>query len=251
MQPPRSLHLNAFLHDIGHHEAAWRLPESNPFDTVSIEHYIRLARIAEAGTFDSIFFADAPFAAERPAVQTDRDPRADDTARGAGRQHRADRPDRDGLDQLRRALRPRPPVRLDRPHQRRPRRLEHRHNREPRRRAELRSRRPRAARRPLQARRGVRRGRQEAVGQLGGRRADRRQGGRHLRRRLEDPPDRPRGQVLPSRRAHSTRRARHRDTRCWSRPASRSRALASRPATPRPSSRPSARSRTARPSTPT
>jgi FMN-dependent oxidoreductase (nitrilotriacetate monooxygenase family) len=31
-----------------------------PFDTVSIEHYTRLARIAEAGTFDSIFFADAP-----------------------------------------------------------------------------------------------------------------------------------------------------------------------------------------------
>ena len=55
-----SLHLNAFLHDIGHHEAAWRLPESNPFDTVSVEHYIRLARIAEAGTFDSIFFADGP-----------------------------------------------------------------------------------------------------------------------------------------------------------------------------------------------
>jgi FMN-dependent oxidoreductase (nitrilotriacetate monooxygenase family) len=57
---PPSLHLNAFLHDIGHHEAAWRLPESKPFDAVNIEHYIRLARIAEAGTFDSIFFADAP-----------------------------------------------------------------------------------------------------------------------------------------------------------------------------------------------
>ena len=56
----RSLHLNAFLHDIGHHEAAWRLPESKPFDTINIEHYIRLAQIAEAGTFDSIFFADSP-----------------------------------------------------------------------------------------------------------------------------------------------------------------------------------------------
>jgi FMN-dependent oxidoreductase (nitrilotriacetate monooxygenase family) len=60
MPESRQLHLNAFLHDIGHHEAAWRLPESNPFDTVSVEHYIRLARIAEAGTFDSIFFADSP-----------------------------------------------------------------------------------------------------------------------------------------------------------------------------------------------
>ncbi len=60
MHTSRTLHLNAFLHDIGHHEAAWRLPESNPFDTVRIEHYIRLAQIAEAGTFDSIFFADSP-----------------------------------------------------------------------------------------------------------------------------------------------------------------------------------------------
>lgn len=60
MSPARLLHLNAFLHDIGHHEAAWRLPESNPSDTVSVEHYIRLARLAEAGRFDSIFFADSP-----------------------------------------------------------------------------------------------------------------------------------------------------------------------------------------------
>jgi FMN-dependent oxidoreductase (nitrilotriacetate monooxygenase family) len=60
MSETRRLHLNAFLHDIGHHEAAWRLPESNPFDTVNIEHYIKLARIAESGTFDSIFFADSP-----------------------------------------------------------------------------------------------------------------------------------------------------------------------------------------------
>src|SRR3984957_1009189 len=60
MPDTRRLHLNAFIHDIGHHEAAWRLPESNPFDTVSVEHYIKLARIAEAGAFDSVFFADSP-----------------------------------------------------------------------------------------------------------------------------------------------------------------------------------------------
>jgi N-acetyl-S-(2-succino)cysteine monooxygenase len=60
MSSTRLLHLNAFLHDIGHHEAAWRLPESNPFDTVNVEHYIKLARLAEAGKFDSIFFADSP-----------------------------------------------------------------------------------------------------------------------------------------------------------------------------------------------
>jgi N-acetyl-S-(2-succino)cysteine monooxygenase len=60
MLTKRLLHLNAFLHDIGHHEAAWRLPESSPFDTVNVEHYIHLARVAEAGTFDSVFFADSP-----------------------------------------------------------------------------------------------------------------------------------------------------------------------------------------------
>jgi len=66
MSETRQLHLNAFLHDIGHHEAAWRLPESNPFDTVNVEHYIRLARIAEAGKFDSIFFADSPSLQNNP-----------------------------------------------------------------------------------------------------------------------------------------------------------------------------------------
>ena len=44
----------------GHHEASWRLPESNPFANTDVEHYRELARIAERGTFDSIFFADSP-----------------------------------------------------------------------------------------------------------------------------------------------------------------------------------------------
>lgn len=56
----RQLHLNAFLMSTGHHEASWRLPESNPFANTDIEHYRELARIAERGTFDSVFFADSP-----------------------------------------------------------------------------------------------------------------------------------------------------------------------------------------------
>ncbi|TDC25731.1 LLM class flavin-dependent oxidoreductase [Kribbella albertanoniae] len=44
----------------GHHEASWRLPESNPFANTTIEHYLELARIAERGLFDSVFFADSP-----------------------------------------------------------------------------------------------------------------------------------------------------------------------------------------------
>jgi len=56
----KQLHLNAFLMSTGHHEASWRLPESNPFANTEVEHYRELARIAERGTFDSIFFADSP-----------------------------------------------------------------------------------------------------------------------------------------------------------------------------------------------
>jgi FMN-dependent oxidoreductase (nitrilotriacetate monooxygenase family) len=55
-----TLHLNAFLMSVGHHEAAWRLPESDPFAHVDIEHYRNLARIAERGKLDSLFLADSP-----------------------------------------------------------------------------------------------------------------------------------------------------------------------------------------------
>ncbi|MFH5877367.1 LLM class flavin-dependent oxidoreductase [Arthrobacter sp. NA-172] len=44
----------------GHHEASWRLPESDSFAGTDIAHFQRLARTAERGTFDSIFFADSP-----------------------------------------------------------------------------------------------------------------------------------------------------------------------------------------------
>lgn len=56
----RTLHLNAFLMSTGHHEASWRLPESDPFANTDIAHYQRLAKIAERGKLDSIFFADSP-----------------------------------------------------------------------------------------------------------------------------------------------------------------------------------------------
>jgi FMN-dependent oxidoreductase (nitrilotriacetate monooxygenase family) len=55
-----SLHLNAFLMTVGHHEAAWRLPESDPFAHTGVQHYRHLARVAERGKLDSIFLADSP-----------------------------------------------------------------------------------------------------------------------------------------------------------------------------------------------
>lgn len=56
----RTLHLNAFLMSTGHHEASWRLPESDPHANSKVEHYKQLARTAERGKLDSIFFADSP-----------------------------------------------------------------------------------------------------------------------------------------------------------------------------------------------
>ncbi|WP_018570074.1 LLM class flavin-dependent oxidoreductase [Streptomyces sp. PsTaAH-124] len=68
---PRTLHLNAFLMNTGHHEASWRLPESDPYAHVDLAHYVALARTAERGTFDSLFLADGPqlwnTVAQRPA----------------------------------------------------------------------------------------------------------------------------------------------------------------------------------------
>ncbi|WP_406635219.1 LLM class flavin-dependent oxidoreductase [Pseudarthrobacter quantipunctorum] len=57
---PRQLHLNAFLMSTGHHEASWRLPESNSFASTDVKHFQRLAQVAERGKLDSIFFADSP-----------------------------------------------------------------------------------------------------------------------------------------------------------------------------------------------
>ena len=57
---PGRLHLNAFLMGVGHHEAAWRLPESDPHAHIDIEHFQDLARTAERGKLDSVFLADSP-----------------------------------------------------------------------------------------------------------------------------------------------------------------------------------------------
>jgi FMN-dependent oxidoreductase (nitrilotriacetate monooxygenase family) len=60
MTAPRQLHLNAFLMSTGHHEASWRLPESNSYAGTDVAHFQQLAQTAERGKLDSIFFADSP-----------------------------------------------------------------------------------------------------------------------------------------------------------------------------------------------
>ncbi|MDN6300706.1 MAG: LLM class flavin-dependent oxidoreductase [Micrococcaceae bacterium] len=64
---PRQLHFNAFLNACGHHQAAWRHPGSAVEQLGDIEHYERLARTAERGLFDAVFFADG-HSAGNPSV---------------------------------------------------------------------------------------------------------------------------------------------------------------------------------------
>jgi FMN-dependent oxidoreductase (nitrilotriacetate monooxygenase family) len=56
----RSLTLNLFLHHVGHHEAAWRHPDTRPDELFSPQYYVDLARRAEAAKLDAVFFADGP-----------------------------------------------------------------------------------------------------------------------------------------------------------------------------------------------
>lgn len=56
--PRKTLHINAFLMGVGHHEAAWRHPRTDQRQVLDVAHFQELARIAERGRLDSVFFAD-------------------------------------------------------------------------------------------------------------------------------------------------------------------------------------------------
>ncbi|WNK21020.1 LLM class flavin-dependent oxidoreductase [Halomonas piscis] len=53
-----SMHLNLFIMGCGHHRAAWRHPDSAAEKMGDIRHFESLARTAERGRFDAVFFAD-------------------------------------------------------------------------------------------------------------------------------------------------------------------------------------------------
>jgi len=53
-----SMHLNLFIMGCGHHRAAWRHPGSSAERMGDIGYYEGLARTAERGKFDAVFFAD-------------------------------------------------------------------------------------------------------------------------------------------------------------------------------------------------
>ena len=133
--------------------------------------------------------------------------RSGDPAAGAGGGDRAARADRDRLDDLRRALSRRPPLRLARSSQRRARRLERRHHLQPGCGAQLRARGARRARRALSPRARVLRRGHRAVGQLGRRCLRARRGERHLLRSRQAACARSQGQVFLGARAAQHRAA--------------------------------------------
>ncbi|KLL12755.1 monooxygenase [Protofrankia coriariae] len=53
------MHLNANVLASGRHDAAWRLSD-NPRSVDDVDAFCEIARIAERGTFDAVFFADGP-----------------------------------------------------------------------------------------------------------------------------------------------------------------------------------------------
>ncbi len=64
---PGPLHLNLFAYGCGHHGAAWRAPVPAAERLGDIAYYEELARIAERGRLDAVFFADGQSIA-RPRV---------------------------------------------------------------------------------------------------------------------------------------------------------------------------------------
>ena len=63
-----TMRLSLNLSGVGRHAGAWRDEVSRPGDVVDVEHYVRVARLAEEGRFDSVFVADTPVLGSDPSV---------------------------------------------------------------------------------------------------------------------------------------------------------------------------------------
>src|SRR5205085_1329923 len=68
----RTMHLNLFLNNLGHHEASWRHPESFTDQLMDFTYYKQLAQKAEKAKMDAIFLADristSPAAVEKGSL---------------------------------------------------------------------------------------------------------------------------------------------------------------------------------------
>lgn len=54
----RSMHLGAFLFNLGNHVAAWRHLDTPPAGLMDVQFYAHLAQVAERGCFDFVFHSD-------------------------------------------------------------------------------------------------------------------------------------------------------------------------------------------------
>ncbi|MCQ9616358.1 LLM class flavin-dependent oxidoreductase [Paenalcaligenes niemegkensis] len=54
----KQMHINLFIYGCGHHRAAWRHPDSQVERLGDIRYFQDLARLAERGKLDAVFFAD-------------------------------------------------------------------------------------------------------------------------------------------------------------------------------------------------
>ncbi|MCX8997489.1 LLM class flavin-dependent oxidoreductase [Rhizobiaceae bacterium BDR2-2] len=78
MAAQRKLHLNINILNSGFHGAAWRSANGVPDAFLSVDHYVRIGKLAERGTFDAVFLADGltitdtpdhrPFQALEPTI---------------------------------------------------------------------------------------------------------------------------------------------------------------------------------------
>lgn len=73
----RQMKLGAFLMTDGHHVAAWRHPAGRPDASARLDHFVHLAKLAEAAKFDALFLADSSGVRETDVAPLSR------TSRGA------------------------------------------------------------------------------------------------------------------------------------------------------------------------
>jgi len=66
MEMKKRMHLGVFFNHTGHHIASWRHPGSQADAAVNLQHYMELAKLAEAACLDFCFFADASGVRETP-----------------------------------------------------------------------------------------------------------------------------------------------------------------------------------------
>ncbi|KLL12250.1 MULTISPECIES: hypothetical protein [Protofrankia] len=64
----RELHLNVNVTGSGRHAGGWRA-QDDPTLFVNIDFFRHIARVAERGTFDSVFIADVAALPQEPPVE--------------------------------------------------------------------------------------------------------------------------------------------------------------------------------------